>query len=351
MSTLPPATLGGAARRGILRCAAAALLFGASTPFAAQVARETSPFTLAGLLYLGAAAAVLPLALRHRPDRAAVRRGAGRLTTAVVLGGAVGPVLLMLGLRYTSAANASLLLNLELVLTVVLAALVFREHIGGRVALGAGLVALAGVVVTAAGATADLRLGSALIAAACLCWAIDNSVTAELDELAPAHITLAKGVVAGGASTVIGLATAPPPPAGVVGLALVVGALGYGLSITLWVAGARDLGAARAQVVFATAPFLGAVVAWTVFDEPVTVATAAALVLAAAGVALVMRSTHSHTHVHPAAEHDHEHDHGEGHHDHVHDDGFTGRHQHPHGHDRVEHDHPHVPDLHHRHTH
>lgn len=338
-------------RRGVVRAALAALLFGASTPFAAQLARETNPFILAGLLYLGAALAVVPTTIRHRPDPAALRRGAPRLTTAVVVGGAAGPVLLALGLQHASAANASLLLNLELVFTVVLAAVFFREHIGGRVAIGAGLVGLASVLLSGPGATAELRLGAVLIALACVCWAIDNSVTAELDELAPAHITLAKGLVAGGANTLIGLSVAPLPPLSGVGAALVIGALGYGLSITLWVAGARDLGAARAQVVFASAPFLGALVAWTVFREPLTTAAVAALVIAAVGVGLVSRSDHEHQHVHEALEHDHEHTHGEGHHDHVHPDGFTGRHHHPHVHERTRHSHPHVPDVHHRHTH
>jgi drug/metabolite transporter (DMT)-like permease len=338
-------------RRGIVRAGLAALLFGASTPFAAQLAQDTNPFTLAGLLYLGAALAVLPVSLRHRPAPASFRRGAGRLATAVGLGGAVGPVLLALGLRYTTGVNASLLLNLELVFTIVIAGLVFREHIGRRVAVGAGLVAVASLVLSGPGATADLRVGAALIALACVCWAVDNSVTAELDELAPAHITLAKGLVAGGVNTAIGLSVASAPTLPAVGTALVIGALGYGLSITLWVAGARDLGAARAQVVFATAPFLGVLVAWTVFREPVTAAAVAALVIAVGGVALVSRSAHEHHHVHDALEHDHEHTHDDGHHDHVHADGFTGRHQHPHTHERVEHSHPHVPDVHHRHAH
>lgn len=338
-------------RRGVVRAGLAALLFGASTPFAAQLARDTHPFTLAGLLYLGAALAVLPMTFRHRPDGRALRRGAPRLTVAVVLGGAAGPVLLAMGLRHTTGANASLLLNLELVFTVVIAGLVFREHIGRRVAIGAGLVGVASLVLSGPGATPDLRFGAFLIALACLCWAIDNSVTAELDELAPAHITLAKGLVAGGVNTAIGLSIASAPSLPTVGAALVIGALGYGLSITLWVAGARDLGAARAQVVFATAPFLGAIVAWTVFREPVTAAAVAALVIAVCGVALVSRSAHEHHHVHEPTEHDHEHTHGDGHHDHEHADGFVGRHQHPHTHERIEHSHPHVPDVHHRHTH
>ncbi|MBX9244655.1 DMT family transporter [Actinotalea ferrariae] len=338
-------------RRGVLRCGLAALLFGASTPFAAQLAKDTSAFTLAGLLYLGAALAVLPSSLRTRPDGASVRRGAGRLLTAVVLGGAVGPLLLAFGLQHATAATASLLLNLELVFTVVIAAVFFREHIGRHVAVGGGLVAVASVLISGPGATADLRLGAALIAAACLCWAVDNSVTADLDELVPSHITFAKGLVAGGANTIIGLTLADTPPLADVGAALLIGALGYGISITLWVAGARDLGAARAQVVFASAPFLGAVMAWTVFGEPLVPMVLAALVVALIGVALVSRSDHTHGHVHEAVEHDHEHEHGEGHHDHQHDDGFTGRHQHPHAHQRVAHEHPHVPDLHHRHTH
>lgn len=338
-------------RRGVIRAGLAALLFGASTPFAAQLAQHTNAFTLAGLLYLGAALAVLPTSLQARPDGASVRRGAGRLLTAVVLGGAVGPVLLAFGLQHATAATASLLLNLELVFTVVIAALFFREHIGRHVAVGAGLVAAASAIISGPGATTDLRLGALLIAAACVCWAVDNSVTAELDELAPAHITLAKGVVAGSVNTIIGLTLADAPPLGDVGAALLIGALGYGVSITLWVAGARDLGAARAQVVFASAPFLGAVIAWTVFREPLVPMVLVALVVAVVGVGLVSRSEHTHAHVHEPVEHDHEHEHGEGHHDHVHPDGFTGRHQHPHTHERLEHEHPHVPDLHHRHPH
>ncbi|MGV8964677.1 MAG: DMT family transporter [Cellulomonas sp.] len=338
-------------RRGIVQCGAAALLFGASTPFAAQLAREMNPFTLAGLLYLGAALAVIPGSLRYRPDVASIRRGRGRLTLAVVLGGAVGPVLLAMGLKHTPAASASLLLNLELVFTVVLAAVVFREHIGQRVAVGAGLVAIASAVVGWSGSTPDFRIGALLIAAACVCWAIDNGVTADLDELAPAHITLAKGLVAGGANTLIGLSVSPLPSLPVIGAGLLIGVFGYGISITMWVAGARDLGAARAQVVFATAPFLGAIVAWTVFGDVVTATAVVALVVAAIGAGLVTRSDHGHLHTHPTLQHDHEHVHEDSHHDHEHADSVGGRHQHPHTHTAVEHTHAHVPDLHHRHDH
>jgi hypothetical protein len=134
--------------------------------------------------------------------------------------------------------------------------------------------------------------------------------------------------------------------------ALAIGAAGYGVSITLWVKGARDLGAARGQVIFATAPFLGALVAWTALGDPVTAAQLAAIALAAGGVWLSLDSVHEHRHRHDPVTHDHEHTHPDDHHTHVHADGFAGRHSHPHTHDQVlVHAHPHLPDLHHRHAH
>ncbi len=337
-------------RRGVIRCSLAAVLFGISAPAASRLAGDMGAFTLAGLLYLGAAIAVLPVVGRVRPTRRAIVRGAPRLATAVVLGGAVGPVLLAAGLSHAPAATASLLLNLELVFTTVLAYFVFREHIGPRVVSGTVLVVIAGIVLGWSG-NADLRWGTLLIAGACLCWGVDNCVTANLDELAPSHITLVKGVIAGGANLTIGLLLGGAPAGWPILGALVVGGFGYGISITLWVAGARDLGAARGQLVFATAPFVGAIVAWTVFTDPVTTREVVSLVIAAVGVSFVLRSDHVHDHAHEPIEHDHEHVHADGHHDHSHSDGEMVRHQHSHRHEALVHAHPHVPDLHHRHDH
>jgi len=237
-----------------------------------------------------------------------------------------------------------------LVFTTMLAFFVFKEHIGPRVASGTALVVVAGLVLGWSKDT-ELRWGVLLIAGACFCWAVDNCVTANLDELAPSHITFVKGVIAGGANLAIGLALGGAVAGWSIIGALVVGGFGYGMSITLWVAGARDLGAARGQLVFATAPFVGAIVAWTVFAEPVTTREVVSLVIAAIGVSFVLHSAHQHEHRHVPVEHDHEHVHDDGHHHHDHSVGELARHQHPHRHDQLVHVHPHVPDLHHRHEH
>lgn len=335
------------------RCAAAAALFGATTPLAARLADDVAAPTLAGLLYLGAAAAVAPVARRRSFGASTLGRGAGRLGVAVVAGGFLGPLLLAAGLARTPAATASLLLNLELVATAVLAALFFGEHLGRRVVAGTALVVAAGVVLGWSG-TPDLRLGAAFIVGACICWGLDNCVTADLDQLAPEQITVIKGAVAGGTNLALGLAIGDGlPGAATAAAALAIGAVGYGASITLWVAGARDLGAARGQLVFSAAPFLGVLVAWTALGDEVRAAEPAALAIAGAGVLLVLRSGHEHEHGHGAVEHDHEHSHDDGHHEHLHAAGApTGaRHSHRHAHTEVVHAHPHVPDLHHRHGH
>ena len=339
-------------RLGILRCAVAAVLFGATTPIAARLAEDTPAPVLAGLLYLGAALAVLPV-LGRRPLPRVVRGGdLSRMAVAVLVGGLLGPLLLTAGLARTHAATASLLLNLELVATTILAVLLFGEHVGRRVVGGTVLVVAAGVALAWSGAP-ELRLGALLIALACVCWGLDNGVTADLGEVAPEHITFAKGVIAGGTNLTIGLLIGGAlPGAGATATALLVGALGYGASITLWVGGARDIGAARGQLVFAAAPFFGVVVAWVAFGDDVRGVEVLALVLASAGVLAVLGSDHLHEHEHLELLHDHEHRHDDAHHDHVHDDLPPGvRHAHAHRHRGLVHAHAHLPDLHHRHPH
>lgn len=340
-----------AIRRGAIRCGAAAALFGASTPIAVRIAADTTAPILAGLLYIGAALAVAPLVRRGDVDRRQLRAAGRPLGIAVLAGGFLGPLLLAAGLARVPAATASLLLNGELVATAVLAAVLFNEHIGPRVATGTVLVTGGGVLLAVDGSP-QLRWGAVLISAACLCWALDNCVTAALDEVGPRTITLVKGVVAGSTNLLLGLALGGSlPDGGTVALALVAGGLGYGTSITLWVAGARDLGAARGQLVFSTAPFVGVAISWLILSEPVRGIEVTALGLGAAGVTLVVGSAHSHRHDHVPLEHTHRHEHDEHHDHHRCGDDVGEPHEHRHRHAPLAHAHPHVPDLHHHHGH
>lgn len=205
---------------------------------------ELPPFQLAGLLYLGAALAMLPMVTRRPNLRLAQLDSVNRrrLLGAVVADGLVAPVLLLAGLRLAPAGSVSLLLNLEMAATAVLGALVFREPLA-RI----GWVGVAGIV--AAGALLSggdwPGIAAALfVAAACLWWGLDNHFTALIDGITPAVSTFWKGAVAGSVNLAIGVATAPLTATwGEIAAALATGALAYGLSIALYIRAAQQLGA------------------------------------------------------------------------------------------------------------
>lgn len=327
-----------------LWCLGAAALFGASTPVAKSLLGALGPVTLAGLFYAGAALATAPAALRAPWSRAELPR----LVGACVFGGVLGPILVLLGLRLAPAGSVALWLNLEAPATALVGWALFKEHVGPRAWAAAGLTWLASVLLAGPSGLAGWQAG-ALVAAGCLCWGLDNNLTAVISSYTPAQTTFVKGVVAGVVNLGLALALEGPPALGPSLLgALGVGMLSYGASIALYVAGAQQLGATRAQMLFATAPFWGVALAWV--REPVLLAQVGAGALMAGALALVYGERHAHPHAHEAVRHTHWHRHDDGHHDH-HDGPVHGWHVHEHAHDAVTHAHPHVPDLHHRHGH
>jgi drug/metabolite transporter (DMT)-like permease len=331
----------------------AAALFGAATPASKWLLGALTPLQLAGLLYLGAALGVAP-ALVRSSSLAFPRdpRSRWRLLGAVVLGGLLGPVLLLLGLRLASAASVALWLNFELAATALLGALLFQDRLGRAGWLGALLAVGAGALLAAGEGAAGLAAG-ALVAAACLCWGFDNHWTALLDGMPATATTFWKGAAAGTVNLALGAALAPlAAPAGTVAAALGLGAFSYGASIVLYVLAAQSLGATRAQVLFASAPLFGVALAAGWLGEPVSAAQLAAAAILAVSAALVLRDRHAHRHTHEALAHVHWHRHDDGHHLHPHPDGQAAvAHAHWHQHEPLTHAHPHWPDLHHRHRH
>ncbi len=355
------ATTRSAPLSGVAFALGAAALFGASTPFAKLLLGEVAPVLLAGLLYLGSGVGLgLWLLARTRragrSDREAAlkRSDIPWLAGAIFAGGVVGPVLLMLGLAVTSAATASLLLNLEGVLTALLAWFVFRENFDRRVALGMAAITAGGVLLSRAGRPeAGVPWGPMAIAGACLAWAVDNNLTRRVSGGDPVQIAAAKGLVAGPVNLAVALASGASLPGRpeVLGAAA-VGLLGYGVSLVLFVLALRYLGTARTGAYFSLAPFVGAAVSLVVFRETPTAAFLVAAVLMGAGVWLHLTERHEHEHEHEEMVHEHRHVHDEHHqHEHAETDPPGEPHSHPHRHAPLRHSHPHYPDLHHRHTH
>ena len=229
----------------------------------------------------------------------------------------------------------------------------FKENFDRRIAIGMGLI-VAGGAVLSVGPTLRLSgiAGPIAIAGACLAWAVDNNLTRKVSIHDAMSIACAKGLVAGSTSVVlaIGYGAQLPPLRVIVQIGL-LGFVGYGLSLTLFVIALRRLGTARTGAYFSLAPFIGAGFALLLGASP-TVTLGVAGLLMAAGVWLHLSETHEHLHFHPVMDHEHEHVHDE-HHRHPHADGqsVSEPHSHAHTHEPLEHAHPHYPDAHHRHEH
>jgi len=345
---------------GVPLALASAALFGASTPLARLLlGNGISPWLLAGLLYLASGVGLAVLFLVQRvlggamTEASLTRRDLPWLGLVIFAGGVAGPILLMFGLARTDASAASLLLNLEGLATMAIAWVVFRENADRRIVAGAIAILVGALLLSWQGGPGGLGWGALLIAGACVAWGIDNNLTRKLSSADPVQIAMAKGMVAGTVNLSLALvAGATLPAAGSLVGAAVVGFLGYGVSLVLFVLALRHLGSARTGAYFSTAPFIGATLAVVIFGEPVTVRLVVAALLMGIGLYLHLVEEHDHEHVHEAMEHEHRHVH-DAHHQHQHtpDDPPGEPHTHWHRHERLVHSHPHYPDLHYRHSH
>src|SRR5258705_4503757 len=278
---------------GIAYALLGAALFGASTPIAKLLIGEIGPVILAGLLYagsgvglglwLGARALIWPAAERPRFTPGDYKWLAG----AVISAGVVGLVLLMLALAASSASSVSLLLNLESVFTAVLAWFVFRENFDRRLVLGMSLIVCGGAILGWRPGEVGGAWPALAVAGACLCWALDNNLTRKISAGDAVKIAGIKGLAAGTVNLCVAAAfgAALPAPQTAAAAAL-IGLLGYGVSLALFVAALRQLGTARTAAYFSIAPFIGVAASFALLGEPPDASFWVASVLMAARGAL-----------------------------------------------------------------
>lgn len=333
-----------------------AILFGAATPVSKKLLEDLPVFYLAGFLYLGAGIGMLPFVLMRRKSGIFLRmkgKNMKKISSAVLFGGILGPIFLLFGLQYASAASVSLWLNLELAATALLGHFIFKDHLDKGGWFSVVLTLSAGVLLSfnegSSGVTAAILVGIA-----CICWGLDNHFTALVDEITPGESTCIKGVAAGSVNIILGYfyhGTHAVSPEIFIS-AMITGLFAYGISIMLYITSAQNLGATRSQIVFASSPFIGVIFSVILLGESISPLQIAAALIMMVSIILIVRDTHHHFHSHEYREHIHLHRHDDDHHDHDHAGVIAGKpHIHTHVHHGGEHSHPHEPDLHHRHDH
>lgn len=329
----------------ICHALAAAALYAVNVPCSKALLADMPPVCLAGLLYVGAGLGVGVLYLfRFKGERKEDRLSRGDLPFAagMVALDIVAPILLMLGIKLGTSANASLLGNFEIVATTLVALLLFRERVSRRLWAAILLIAASSAILSFEGAEGfRFSVGSLFVLGATVCWGFENNCTRRISEKSTYQIVTVKGLCSGiGSLAVSAVAGEGLPPARLVAPALLLGFVAYGLSIFTYVRAQKDLGAAKTSAYYAIAPFIGSFLAFAVLGERLTAQYGVALLVMAAGTAFVVYDTllrsHEHEHVHVyyhvhggtkhthvvVHSHPHEHVFGEGRHRHHHD--FAG---------------------------
>jgi len=338
----------------------AAVLFGASAPLSKLLLGSIEPVLLAALLYLGSGFGLLSLRLIQSYSIKGASKEA-RLSSkdlpwlagAVIAGGVVAPIILMISLDNTPAATASLLLNFEGIATAIIAAVAFKEALGKRIWAAVALISIASIILTLdTTGNWGFSAGAAGIIAACFFWGMDNNFTRNISSKDPITIVTVKGIFAGLISLIIAMFSGNSIPSlNIILAALILGFFSYGISIVLFIFAMRSLGAARTSTFFGSAPFIGTVISLLLFKEWPGANFIFSVPIMIVGAVFLLWEDHTHRHKHNKFEHDHRHAHDDEHHVHRHGTEECKEHAHFHLHKELEHEHSHTPDIHHRHSH
>jgi len=226
---------------------------------------------MAAFLYLGAGVGLLiyacftakstgdePLTIHELP-----------YTLGMIVLDIAAPILLMLGLRLTSSANASLLNNFEIVATSLIAFSVFKEVPTKKLTLAIILVSIASAALSFEGrGSFQFNTGSIFVLAAACCWGLENNCTRMLSSKSSVQITVIKGIFSGLGSLAIALFIGEKFPALIwLGGVMLLGFVAYGLSINFYIKAQKYLGAAKTSAYYSIAPFLGVGFGMLLFRE------------------------------------------------------------------------------------
>ncbi len=336
----------------------AASLYGLSSPASKLLLEKLSPTVMASMLYLGAGVGMLILKIIKRLSKfqnieASLSKKEMPYIIGMIILDILAPIFLMIGLTKTTSSNASLLNNFEIVVTAMISLFVFKEAVGKRMWIAIFFITLSSVVLTFEDISSfTFSIGSVFVLLACISWGFENNCTRMISIKDPEQIVVIKGLGSGlGAFFIAWISNDIKIDTAYAFIALFLGFIAYGISLLMYIAAQRELGATRTSAYYAAAPFIGVIISWIVLNEAVTASFLTAMGIMLIGTYFLITEDHEHIHIHTFEIHNHKHSHDDSHHTHSHTSEFIGVHSHEHIHEKMAHKHSHTPDVHHRHLH
>lgn len=281
----------------ILLALLAAVCYSINIPLSKILLENVGECMMAGFLYLGAGLSIGLLSLFGEKKKTKERR---KLTasdmpyvSAMVILDIAAPVLLMLGLRHSSASLATLVNNFEIVATSLIASIFFHETISKRGWAAIALISAAAIVLSLSfEGGMEFSPSLLLVLLATICWGFENNCTRMISGCDTYEIVFIKGIFSGLGAVILALLTGETfPLIKYILLVLALGSVAYGLSIFFYIRAQSTIGASRTSSFYAINPFIGSLLSFFILRESVTVRYVVALVIMAGGTYLMARDT------------------------------------------------------------
>lgn len=275
---------------------AAAVFYALNVPCSKLLLDKIAPTYMAAFLYLGAGAGVGIMYLFHHKHEAPAERIEKKdmpYTVGMVLLDIIAPILLMLGVKLGTSANASLLGNFEIVATTLIALFIFKEQVSKRLWAAIWLITLSSIILSFGGeGSFTFSVGSLLVLGATACWGLENNCTRSISDKSTYQIVTIKGFGSGTGSLIVAVIIGEKlPDMRYILPAVLLGFVAYGLSIFTYIRAQKTLGAAKTSAYYAVAPFIGAFLSFILLNERLTIAYLTALTVMIAGTAFVVSDT------------------------------------------------------------
>ena len=283
-------------KNAVIYAIAAAVFYALNVPCSKLLLDKVSPTFMAGLLYLGAGIGVgIMYLFHHKKEQPAERLSKPDLpyTVGMVALDTIAPILLMIGVKLGTSANASLLGNFEIVATTLIALLIFKEKVSGKLWTAIGFITLSSIILSFGGRDSfSFSIGSLFVLGATVCWGLENNCTRKISDKSTYQIVTIKGLCSGIGSIVVSLTTGEMNfAAKFIPLALLLGFVAYGLSIFTYIRAQKYLGAAKTSAFYAFAPFIGVLFSVVLLNEKITLQYIVAFLVMIAGTILVVYDT------------------------------------------------------------
>lgn len=283
-------------KKAIAYALLAAVFYAVNTPCSKLLLQHVPATFMAGFLYLGAGTGIGMVYLFHYKKEDKAERLAKCdviYTIGMIVLDIFAPIFLMLGIQYGSAFNASLLGNFEIVATTLIALLIFKEKVTGRLWMAVGAIVIASAFLSFEGMDGfTFSYGSLFVLLAASCWGLENNCTRKIADKSTYEIVTLKGLCSGIGSLAIACIIGEDiPDFRYIIPAMLLGFVAYGLSIFTYIRAQRQLGAAKTSAYYAVAPFIGSFLAFLLLREPLHINYLIGLGFMVAGSVLAVADT------------------------------------------------------------